>query len=172
MSLHCYPARAVRADYLRAGLGMALTGGPLLVAQPGVVAVSALAGLAGLFALYGVRTWVRQRTTVEVTDDGISTAGASRVTLPWREVRGVTLKYYSTRRDRTGGWMQLSLAGRGRTLRLDSSIDGFDAILARAASTAHVNRLALAPATVSNFSALGIPVAGGEGDAEARWPIS
>ena len=43
------------------------------------------------------------------------------------------LAYYSTRRDRKSGWMQLELGAGGARVRLDSRIAGFDRLVRRAA---------------------------------------
>ncbi len=46
------------------------------------------------------------------------------------------LAYYSTRRDRRDGWMQLELRAGASTIRLDSRIDGFAELVERAALAA------------------------------------
>jgi hypothetical protein len=66
------------------------------------------------------------------------------------------LAYYSTRRDRKSGWMQLQLgAGRAR-MSLDSRLDGFEQVARQAADIASERGLALSDATAANLQALGI----------------
>jgi hypothetical protein len=165
---HRYPVKALRGDYFRVGAGLAFCALPLLFASPfgGVFVV--FGGLAAMFTVYGLRVWARQMTVVDVTESGVSATGpriisgrlASRVTLVWDEVSAIKLSYYSTKRDHTDGWMNLKLKGAGRSLSIESDIDGFSAIATKAAATAKANRVALSETTVSNFAILGIKVAG------------
>ena len=163
---HRYPVKSLRGDYFRAGAGLAFCALPLMFAPPfgGVFVV--FGGLATMFAAYGLRAWARQMTVVDVTETGVSAAGpriisgrlASRVTLAWDEVSTIKLSYYSTRRERTDGWMNLKLKGAGESLSIESDIDGFSAIAAKAAATAKANSVPLNETTVSNFAVLGITV--------------
>ena len=82
--------------------------------------------------------------------------GLIRRRLPWAELTRCTLGYYSTRRNREGGWMQLTLACGGRRLRIDSQIEGFETILRRVARAAAERGIALDRTTVENLRALGI----------------
>ncbi len=169
-----YPVKSLRGDYFRAGAGLAVCALPLFFAPPlgGVFVV--FGGLASMFAVYGLRAWARQMTVVDVAETLVSTAGpriisgrlASRVTLAWDEVSAVKLSYYSTKRDRSDGWMNLKLKGVGESLSIESDIDGFSAIAAKAAATAKANNVLLSESTVSNFAVLGITV----GDTGTREP--
>src|SRR3546814_13308044 len=46
-----------------------------------------------------------------------------------------------TRRDRTQGWMHMTLKGGGRTLTLESTISGFDDIAEQASEAARGNEI-------------------------------
>ncbi len=163
---HRYPVKSLKGDYFRAGAGLAFCALPLLFAPPfgGVFVV--FGGLASMFAIYGLRVWARQMTVVDLTETVLSAAGpriisgrlAPRVTLAWDEVRAIKLSYYSTKRERTDGWMTLKLKGAGESLSVESDIDGFSTIAAKAAATAKANKVPLSEATVSNFAVLGITV--------------
>ena len=112
-SRHRYPPRAVLLDYLYSGLGLLFTLGPLGLAASGGPAAWVLGALAALFAVYGVRTLLRHRTWLSVSEDGVTVHGLLRRHLPWERLTRCTLGYYSTRRKRDRGWMQLTLkAGR------------------------------------------------------------
>lgn len=81
--------------------------------------------------------------------------------LSWEHLDRLRLRYYSTRRDRSDGWMTLTLAGlapSGRRVRLglDSTVDGFIEIARAAAAAAVRNGVALKPSTVANLNALDI----------------
>jgi hypothetical protein len=71
-------------------------------------------------------------------------------------VETVTLRYFSTRRSRKGGWMTLTLRGRGRKIAIDSHLDGFEALARRAAALVGERELPLDPTSASNFAALDI----------------
>ena len=61
------------------------------------------------------------------------------------------LAYYSTRRDRRAGWMQLQLVASGIKVSLDSRIAGFDQVVRRAADAATARGIELNEATVANL---------------------
>lgn len=164
MSCHRYPASALARDYLRAAAGSILGVMPIALAQPIPIIQYVLAAIAALFALFGIRTLVRQMSRVEVTDAGIRTVGPLGRAIAWDELESVELHYYSTRRDRRGGWLQLKLrGGGGRRLAYDSSLGDFVAVARRAAREAQARGRAIEPATLDNLETLGADGAlGGE----------
>ena len=80
------------------------------------------------------------------------------VTIAWDRLDRMKLAFYSTRRDRKSGWMQLQLGAGGARLSLDSRLDGFDRLVRHAAIAADARGLELSQATVANLQALGIRV--------------
>lgn len=163
MSRHRYPVSALAGDYARAAAGLALAIPPLVLVQLNAVVASIFALLAALFAVFAWRTLLRQLGTIEMNDAEICRAGLFPVCLRWDSLDEVKLGYYATRRDGASGWMQLALRAGRRRLRLDSRIEGFAAIAARAAAVARQRDLALSPATANNLAALGIAAAPAEG---------
>ena len=156
MSEHRYPPRELMGDYVRAALGLLATGGPLLFVPASPVMMWLLGGLAALFLAFGARTALRQMTVVRLDDARITAIGPLGVSIDWSDLGRLGLAYYSTRRDRTRGWMQLSIKGSGRSLRIDSTIDGFREIVATAAGHAEQRGLELSPATRGNLVAMGL----------------
>lgn len=160
MSVHRYPMRALAGDYARAGAGMALFLAPMLFVTPGAGMITVLGGLAMLFLIFGLRTWRRQLTCVEMTEEGITTQAsvppAPRVSIPWRALSGLRLHFYSTQRNRDQGWLQMRLMSGGGTLRIDSGLDDFETVARRAADAALANGVVLEATTVSNLGALGL----------------
>ncbi len=155
-SRHVYPASAMVGDYLRAAAGLVPTVAVFTSAQVSLVPATVLGSVGVVFAIFGLRTLLRHGTSLEMTDTELRTGGALRRTITWAELDRLKLAYYSTRRDRKSGWMQLEL-GAGRTrVRLDSRIAGFDLLLRRAAEAAGARRIALNDATFANLQALGI----------------
>jgi len=153
---HGYPASAMVGDYLRAAAGLVPVGVLFATTPVGSAAELVLGGLAAIFGIFGLRTVMRHRTSIEMTDTELRTHGATRRTLPWAELDRMKLAYYSTRRDRKSGWMQLELGAGGARVSLDSRIAGFDQLVQRAAIMAAARGIELSDATVANLEAIGV----------------
>ena len=153
-----YPASAMLGDYLRAGAGLVPTALLLATVSLDGVAAVVLSGFAAIFGVFAIRTALRHGTKLEVTESGLRAIGLRRAAISWAALDRMKLAYYSTRRDRKSGWMQLQLgAGRAR-LSLDSRLDGFDQVVRHAALAAASRNLALSDATTANLEALHIRV--------------
>jgi len=153
---HVYPAAAMVGDYLRAAAGLVPTGVVFATEPVGTVAATVLGGFAAVFGIFGLRTVLRHGTILEMTDTELRTHGAWRARISWAKLDRMKLTYYSTRRDRRSGWLQLELRAGGSTVRLDSRIVGFDQLVRRAAEVAMARGVALNEATLDNLQALGI----------------
>jgi hypothetical protein len=153
-----YPASAMVGDYLRAAAGLVPTLLILATVSVGTVAGIVLGGFAAIFGVFAIRTGLRHGTSVAVDETELRATGLHPATIPWDRLDRMKLAYYSTRRDRKSGWMQLELgAGRAR-LSLDSRLDGFDRLVRHAAIAAAERGLQLSEATAANLQALGIRV--------------
>ena len=151
-----YPLRAVVLDYFYTALGLAFTLVPLALVTPLAAVTGVLVGFAILFFIFGLRTAIRHNTFVEVSKSSVTLRSLWGSTIPWSELRELKLSYFSTRRDRHGGWMQLRLRGKKRTIRLDSTLDGFDKVVAHAAREARMHEIEFGSETVQNLLALGV----------------
>jgi hypothetical protein len=89
-----------------------------------------------LFLVYFVRAVVRHLTRIELSEAGIAALGPFGRAIPWDELRSMKLNYYTTRSDRSGGWMQLDLGTGQRSLSVDSRLEGFAEIAGVAAQEA------------------------------------
>jgi hypothetical protein len=156
MTVYRYPMNRIMADYFLGGAGALMSGALVALAPTSPFVLVLFGGLTGLFLLFTIRTAIRQRLRIAADADGIRLTGGWVRSLRWDEVEAVTLRYFSTRRSRTGGWMTLSLRGRGQRLSIDSHLDGFEVLARRAGEVANARRLTLDPATASNFAALDI----------------
>jgi hypothetical protein len=177
MSRHHYPIGALSSDYARVALGLALTLGPLLLLELAAPIAWLLAVLAVLFFWFGLRTGLRQLSAVELSPQAIAIRGPFGRRLAWDELAHMKLAYYAPRgwgsarrRDRhlergerherderQRGWLQLTLQGaRGRPVRVESTLEGFDQVLRRAMAAAAHRQLELDPTTTANLSALGL----------------
>lgn len=173
MTVHRYPAADLRGDRLRAAAGLALTAGPLLVVgglHP--LAVWLLGGGGLVFGVFAVRTLFRGFAVFELTSGGIrrlrvSTIGAREVNVPWSDLTRLRLRYYTTGRNREGGWMQLGLAAGRATLRIESGLDGFRTVAREAVRAARARGLTPGRATLENLRLLDISWDAGAPDAGA-----
>ena len=167
MNVYRYPTKSLLGDYLRSAVGLAVGIGVLVTVPPNAVIVIVFGGLTLLFLAFGARTVQRQVIQIAVTNEEIATAGFGAAVLPWPALETLKLRYYGTRRQRNrsegGGFMQLTLKGSGKSMTLDSSIDGFKYIAWRAAKAARENGVSLDPTSAGNLLDLGI-------DADADEP--
>ena len=114
MTCYAYPTSAMYGDYLRAAAGFVPTAAILATMPVGTVAATVLSGFGALFAVFGVRTILRHGTRFDMTESALRASGLRRTSIAWAELDRMTLAYYSTRRDRRDGWMQLELRSGGR----------------------------------------------------------
>ncbi len=154
--VHRYPQKQIAQDYARGGVGLALTALPIVFLALHPMFFWPLLAGAVLFAIYTGRTLLRQLTVFHSGEQGIAAHGPLASAIAWRDLADLRLRYFSTRRDRKDGWMQLTLRGGGRTIRLESPLIGFSDIADRAADAARANGLSLNDATTNNLVALGI----------------
>ena len=82
--------------------------------------------------------------------------------MPWAEVDKINLRYFSTRRDRQNGWMQLRLDGGKTVVRIDSQITDFQQIIEHVCRYVPMSQVSLGETTMVNLKSLGI-------DAD-NWP--
>jgi hypothetical protein len=158
-----YPRQTLWADYMRASAGVLLCGVPLLLLEVNRwLACILIAGFL-LFGLFLVRTALRDRTRYFLGPDTLCADGPAGALVEWARLDRLKLSYFSTKRDRSDGWMQLSVGSTGgRAVKVDSSLDGFHDIVERAAHAAEAGGLELSEATCANLRSMGISVAGQE----------
>ena len=155
-----YPRQTLWADYIRAAAGIVLCGGPLVALNVNRWMALVLGAGFVLFLLFLARTALRQRTRFVLADDTLCADGPAGTLVEWRRLDRLKLSYFSTKRDRTDGWMQLSVGSvGGRTIKIDSALEGFYDIVERAAGAAEANKIELGAATRANLKSMGIAVA-------------
>ena len=151
-----YGASALVGDFARSGVGLALTVPPLLFVDVHPFVGAILIAMGALFAVFLARTVDRRLTAVAVDTVGVSVTGVRSRHIRWTDVTGLDLAYYSTRRDRTNGWMQMTLRSPTARLRFESTLDGFDDVVERAAAAAQERGLVLSETSLENLGALGV----------------
>jgi hypothetical protein len=171
-----YDRAALRGDYLRAALGFVFCGGAVWLGEFRGFLAWMFGGCALVFALFGARTALRSVAIYELTESGLKRSNAlgwrwSERRIAWGSLAALKLRFFSTRRDRASGWMELSLSDGGATLRLDSHLEGFESIVRAATKAAAARRLAISDTTRSNLASLGVAVADrGSGDESPGAP--
>jgi hypothetical protein len=156
MTRYYYPTSAMLGDYLRAASGLVPTAVLLATMPVGPTAAIVLGGFASLFAVFGFRTALRHRTRVEMTETMLIASGLIPASISWSRLDRLKLAYYSTRRDRREGWMQLELRAGQTKVCVDSRIEGFAEVVKASARAAENRGLSLDPATSANLEALGV----------------
>ena len=151
-----YPPRALIADYSRGAAGLACTLGPIVLLQPTGALIWILAAGAAIFLLYLARTAFRGVSSIELGETGIRAGGPIGAVIRWDDLRLVRLHYYTTRSDRSGGWMQLDLHGTRHRIGVDSRLEDFADLAAAVALEARRVGVGLDEATRANLAALGI----------------
>jgi hypothetical protein len=168
MSLHRYQPRALYGDFVRAGIGLAISLGALAVAGLSGFTAWLFGVCAAIFLLFGLRTLLRSVTNYQLTDTGLTRFyatgfGRNERALAWQGLKQLKLRFFPAKRDRSQGWMEMTLAGEGARMRLDSTLGDFDAIVRAAVGAATRRRLDLSESTLSNLAALGIAVSKADG---------
>ena len=157
MSYHRYPRSTLLADYGRALGGLVIIGIPMVAADLSGWAGIVVGSLAALFLVYGLRTGIRHLTSIDVSEHGIRTIGPIGRAIAWDDMNDVRLRYYSTRRDRRGGWMQLKVSSQaGGKIGFDSSLEGFQDVLEYIVEAAAMRRIELNEDTLANLQQMGI----------------
>lgn len=151
-----YPPTVLLGDYARAAAGLALTALPLALVPVSPWIAGPLALCALLFAVFALRTAQRQMTRVTMDEEALRAEGPLGAVVRWDALSDLRLRYYATKRGRDDGWMQATLSGGGARIRIDSNLDGFDAVIERAVAAARANGLRLNRVTADNLLALGI----------------
>ena len=151
-----YSWRASLPGYAGSTVGLAFSLTPLALMQPAGPVLWVLTAAAALFLVYFGRTFCRQLTHIELDETGIRARGPLGAVIRWEDLRSLRLDYFSTRRDREGGWMQLRLRDTHRTIRMDSELDGFVDLVRAAVFEARRRGIHFDEPTRVNLDVLGI----------------
>jgi hypothetical protein len=153
-----YPLNRILADYLLGGSGMLMSGALVALAPTSIFVLVIFGGLTAVFLLFTIRTAFRHRLRIAVDAEGLTVMGGPVRRLDWQDLKGLSLRYYSTRRNRKDGWMTLGLKAGGRSLSIDSHLEGFESLARLASDAALARGLDLDAATRGNLAALDIPL--------------
>ena len=150
-----YSFSSVGGDFVRAVIGLVLCSLPVLLGLELILALWFLVPLTAVFITFLVRIIIRYMTTVTVTDEWIRVHSFFDITLHWADVTDFKLSYFTLRRDGEKGWMQMRLRNAKNSVRIESSLVGFEEIASRAFAAAEANQISLNSATTSNLEVFG-----------------
>ena len=150
-----YSFSSVRRDFIRAVVGLVLCSLPVVFGLELILALWFLVPLIILFLIFLVRTVLRYVTTVTVTDEWIRVNSLFDITLYWSDITDFRLSYFTLWRSGEKGWMQMRLRNATNSIRMESSLVGFEEIASRAFAAAEANHVSLNLATTSNLEAFG-----------------
>ncbi len=156
MGTHRYPTLSLLTDSLRALFGITATFGPLLVLDVVWPLALILGALGLIFLTFACRLVLQSLSSIELSSQGISRRGPVAREVAWPDVTSLKLAHYGMPRKSSVGWYQLMIRGRGGVLRVDSTIDGFDDIVASAVNAVSKSGLTFDPATSDNLRSLGL----------------
>jgi len=148
-----YPPEALFLDGLRASFGLIIAFGPLIFLDVGRPLAVVLGGVGLVFLWFGFRVLAQCVVSITLSKDGLMCRGMGRSFLAWEDLTGLSLAYYAPMRRRQAGWYQLTLSGASRSIRLESTLDGFDEVLRLARLAADRAELVLDPSTRDNLAA-------------------
>ena len=111
MTIFHYPMNALRGDYLRGAIGLFVTVGLLIAATKITIFQYIFAAGAVLFLGFFLRTAQRHLTTFSFSNDTFQANGPLGKNISLPAVIDIRLRYFSTRKDRTGegGWFELTI---------------------------------------------------------------
>ena len=156
--VHRWPAAALFGDAVR---GVVAFGAAVLLISTvsfGSLEFFLVLGLIVVFGWYLGGTLSRLRSVIEVSEEGLRLSGGlwAEKTIKWAELQCFELRYYSLRRDRKDGWMDLKLRDGGQTISIDDRLERFHAVLARAWDAARAAEVGVSDSTHANLIAAGI----------------
>ena len=151
-----YPVSSLRGDYIRAALGMAFTGMMLIGASKVPVMFVIIGSIFLLFAGFGVQTLMRHITSIQLKEEGLVVFGFRNRKIKWSQVNGTKLRFFTVKKARDAGWMELILLTSSGKIKIDSSIDGFNKIAEAVAQAVERMDVKIDETSVENFNSLGI----------------
>lgn len=153
----CYPPASLRREALKGGVGVTMCLATLVFLSPAPLIAWPVGAIGLVFLGYVAQQAWRRRMVFELDAQGVArVAGGPRRAIRWKELEGLRLKFYASRRRSLQGTLVLALrAGRTR-FRLDSSLEDFPTLLLHAAAAARERDFRLDATTSTNLAQLGL----------------
>lgn len=165
-----YSRAVIAKAYAASAIGLGVTLLPLALLEPISPLSAVLLVVAGLFLVYLAKAVALHAGRLAVDDDGIRIEGPFGARIDWDDLRAMQLNYYTTRNDRSQGWFQLVVKGSSGTVRIESSLEGFTQIAARAAAQALRRGHRLGERTRTHLAILGVELPPEPAYSLDAWP--
>lgn len=154
-SQHSYPRVTIMLDYARAMAGLMFTWLPLVLVDVATIIFYIFGPMAALFALYLGRTMTRHRYTLILEETGLREKLYGTTEISWSEVTELKIRYFSTRRDQSDGWVQVTVRKPGGKIAFDSDLTGYNDVLAAIWEEIGERDVTMNETTLANLAALG-----------------
>ena len=152
-----WPRNAVRGDLIRTGLGFLACAAVLLLVPTVSIMFAAFVIPTIVFASYVIQTLLRATTTLTIQPEGLGiTNYLGQRLVRWDTLDEFQLRYYTLRRDKEAGWLDLKLGSPGSSITLDDRVEGFRPILERAWEAASARDIGISSSTYANLTAAGL----------------
>lgn len=151
-----YPLSALASDYLRGLLLLGICSVTTVTLEPDNPVIWLFGALTLAAVIFPLRTVSSHVAKFKLTEAGIGRSPWPTRYIAWGKLDGIALRYYSLRRNRTGGWMTMTLKSGPTSIEIESSLPHFQAIVARAARAAKDNNVTVDRITLDNLNAIGV----------------
>jgi hypothetical protein len=151
-----YSRATIARAYVRSAVGLVVTLGPLVALRPSAFLSGVLLVGAALFLTYLAWSIALHTRSIVLDEAGMRAEGLFGASIGWDALRTVHLNYYTTRNDRSQGWIELDVRGARGTIRLESHLAGFDEIAACVIREAVARDCPLDDRTLTHLAVLGI----------------
>ncbi|WP_421880998.1 hypothetical protein [Pacificispira sp.] len=161
MKILRYDSGALAKDAARGLIGLAVTAGPALGVENILRPIEIVCwALATLFAVFLLRTALRHKTEIQLSEDAIAVQSPlRRRQLKWSDITVVKLSYFASAKARRGsGVLTLTLRGGGTKIIVESSLKEFDRLAESVAELCARQGIDVDPTTMHNFDAMGSPI--------------
>ena len=155
MNSYRYDRKALYWDVARGAIGLGISV-MFLSAAPTVITVLVIfGGLALVFGVYLLRTYLRILSTIEVDANGIRVNAPLSKAISWSDLDGLKLRFFATSRSRKNtGWMEMTLTSGGTKISIESSLEGFNDVARHCRLVAESNGVELSETTRENLDGL------------------
>lgn len=152
-----YPQSALNWEIGKGILGAVVCVGLVVGLRPSEWLAWPLGMIAVLFALYALQQARRKPLCFAVDDVGVTRIqGAQRTPLRWSELDDFRLNFYPNGRKAAQGMLVVVLRKGREQVKIDSNLDHFPTLLARAAQAVRERQMELHPTTADNLTKLGL----------------
>lgn len=161
-----YPKKTIQKDTFRAAFGIILLTSILLFLNLSFYFQIVFLALLLLFITYAWQGYLNSKLRISFEKDEIEINQLKHFFIKKNKIIFVKLSYFSTKRDKNhnteDGWMQLTIKTKKRSLKIESSFEGFGELITFAAQAINENSLHCSETTIHNFLSLGEEIGAGE----------